>query len=197
MYKIFWLVFGLCACNNPSAKEQKIQAFAQELPLALVSKKNLAVFMDKPSLPRIEQLSHYYHKLYQSWKNIPDKQGNDHFKIIKGSLSKDKMQGDCEDFSASLLSIALALGFHSQLILANNTHSGHVWLEVRISLTKPSSQTLAILEKYFKDSVNYTQRNDGYWLQFAPKGSLKHYQTSHSITPKGEVTKHSQHAIIP
>ena len=191
MKKLFLFSFvfiWFSACQTKQEKE-RIENYASALPQALISPSNLQSFMQKSqALPRIQRLAIAYRELRSVWTEVADPKGNDHFRPTQGVFNRTKMYGDCEDFSASMMSISLALGFQSHIVLGESNTTGHAWTEVQLSTQKPSKKLMKMLETYFQDSVSFTQRKSVYWMQFSPKNSLNPYTPHYIIEKDGKVT---------
>jgi len=178
-----------CSCKKQSSLEE----YASEVRSASRPGVEIHQFVNSTlGLPPDERLAHCYQFINSYWKYLPELPGNDHFACAENLVGEHRLQGDCDDYSALLLSVCRDLGLTAHVCLGSPyqvSKEGHAWVEVAIcSESGMDSILYKRLRNVFGDSARLILRSEYYWLQLSPIGSLDHYNLTHTIDSSGILT---------
>jgi Transglutaminase-like superfamily len=186
MKLLYVLVFLTCFTQCTNFDEYELR-YAANIAVAGKPSVEIQQIAKKYELqPKNWRIAYYYKEVLSKWRYKDE--SLDKVESSKNTLRKANLEGDCEDMAALLWAYCRVNKIPAVVVLGDDKHKAHVWLEVLVVFNykkKPNGEISRELRYFDTKTSTLVEHNENLWVALNPAPAISSFTNCYYIDTVG------------
>jgi Transglutaminase-like superfamily len=183
---LYVLIFLICFTQCSPKTDNKWLEYAANIAVAGQPSAEIQQIAKKHEIyPKNWRIAYYYKEIRGKWKDRTD--ALDKVETSKNTLQKANLEGDCEDLAALLWAYCRVNKIPAVVVLGDDKHKGHAWLEVLVVFNYKKKPDEVSRELRYFDTKTSTliEHNENLWVALNPTHAILPFKNCYYIDTVG------------